>query len=76
MDADRMPGDAEAAGAAAAMAETYGGWTPRPGERVSCSLVWGGGTQEGRVVCRSGQGWLVDTDQGQLLFFGDEIQPL
>ena len=75
MDADRMPGDSEAAGAAAAMAETYG-WTPRPGERVSCPLVFGGGTQEGRVVCRDGQGWLVDTDEGRLLFFGDEIQPL
>jgi len=76
MDADRMPGDAEAAGAAAAMAETYGGWTPRPGERVRCPLAWGGGHQEGQVVCREGYGWLVATEEGRLVLLGHEIQPL
>lgn len=38
MDADRMPGDAEAAGAAAGMAETYGCELPRVGSRIAVRL--------------------------------------
>lgn len=38
MDADRSPGDAEAAGAAAAMRELYGCELPAVGSRVSFRL--------------------------------------
>lgn len=65
----------EAAAAEAAMAEFYGKvWRPSAGERVRCPLAWGGGSQEGTVIGPDGDQWLVQTDEGRLVFFTDELE--
>jgi len=64
----------EAAAAEAAMAEFYGTWRPAEGQRVRCPLAWGGGSQEGTVIGPDGDRWLVQTDEGRLVFFLDEIE--
>jgi hypothetical protein len=66
----------EAAAAEAAMAEFYGTWRPAEGQRVRCPLAWGGGSQEGTVICQEGRGWLVDTAEGRLQFFAAELEVL
>jgi len=73
----------EAAAAQAAMAEFYGSvWRPRPGERVRCPKAFGGGYQEGTVfgldanVNRIGRKdvWLIDTPEGRLALYLDELE--
>ena len=64
----------EAAAAEAAMAETYGHWQPKPGDRVRCPRAFGGGYQEGVVVGPDRDGWLVDTAEGRLLLFTEELE--
>ena len=64
----------EAAAAEAAMAETYGRWTPQPGDRVRCPRAFGGGYQDGTLVCRERNGWLVDTAEGRLALFTEELE--
>jgi streptogramin lyase len=65
----------EAVAAEAAMAEFYGRvWQPQAGQPVRCPLAWGGGSQPGTVICREGNGWLVDTAEGRLAFFTEELE--
>ena len=64
----------EAAAAEAAMAETYGRWNPQPGDRVRCPKAFGGGYQTGTLVCRERNGWLVDTPEGRLALFTEELE--
>ena len=73
----------EAAGAIAGMLEAYGPrWVPRPGDRVRCPRAFGGGYQEGTVygldgnVNRVGHRdiYLVDTPEGRLALFTDELE--
>jgi hypothetical protein len=65
----------EAAGAIAGMTETYGPrWVPRPGDRVRCPRAFGGGYQEGTVFGPERNGWLVDTPEGRLALFTDELE--
>jgi hypothetical protein len=73
----------EAAGAIAGMTETYGPrWVPRPGDRVRCPRAFGGGYQDGTVygldgnVNRVGHRdiYLVDTPEGRLALFTDELE--
>jgi hypothetical protein len=64
----------EYAGAVAGMAETYG-WTPQPGDRVRCPLAFGGGYQNGWVYGREKDGYLVDTAEGRLLMYLEELEP-
>jgi hypothetical protein len=71
MNADTMPGDAEAAAAIAALTFRY---DPRPGDRVRCPKAFGGGYQEGVIACPDLRGWLVDTPEGRLSMFTDELE--
>lgn len=72
---NRHPGDAEAAAAEAAIAEFYGRvWKPKPGDRVRCPRAFGGGFQEGTVYGPEGNGWLVDTPEGRLALFTEELE--
>ena len=73
----------EAAGAIAGMTETYGPrWVPRAGDRVRCPRAFGGGYQDGTVygldgnVNRVGHRdiYLVDTPEGRLALFTDELE--
>ena len=64
----------EAAAAEAAMTETYGRWNPQPGDRVRCPKAFGGGYQTGTLVCRERNGWLVDTAEGRLALFTEELE--
>lgn len=66
----------EYAAAAAGMAETYGIWTPAPGDRVRCPRAFGGGYQNGTVFGRDRMedAWLVDTPEGRLLLFTGELE--
>ena len=64
----------EAAAAEAAMAETYGRWNPQPGDRVRCPKAFGGGYQPGTVVGPHKDGWLVDTAEGRLALFTEELE--
>jgi len=69
MDANRMPGDAEADAAAAGMQETYGRPLPSVGDWVNGSSH--GKTWAGRVVDVSADGSTVvvdlDGEYGQLI---------
>jgi hypothetical protein len=74
MDANRMPGDAEAAAAIAAMGEIYiSGWRPEPGDMVRVPRPFYGTHYIGRVAENVGERWLVDTPDGRLEFLLDEI---
>jgi hypothetical protein len=65
----------EAAAASAAMAEFYGSvWTPQPGDRVRCPRAFGGGYQAGTVHGPERDGWLVDTAEGRLLMYLEELE--
>ena len=69
------PHTREAAAVEAAMAAFYGGvWKPKPGDRVRCPRAFGGGYQEGTVFGREGDGWLVDTPEGRLALFTEELE--
>ncbi len=65
----------EACAAQAAMAEMYGSvWEPKPGDRVRCPRAFGGGYQDGTVVCPERNGWLVDTAEGRLHLYTEELE--
>lgn len=65
----------EAAAVQAAMAELYGTvWRPRPGDRVRCPKAFGGGYQEGTVHGPERNGYLVDTPEGRLLMYLEELE--
>ena len=70
------PHHREAAAAEAAMAEVYGTvWRPRPGERVRVPKAFGGGYQDGVVHSAEPAGtWLVDTAEGRLRLFTEELE--
>jgi len=72
MTTDTMPGDAEASGAIAAMADTYG-WRPTAGDAVRVPRAFGGGYQDGTVAAADRGGWLVDTPEGRLLMYREEL---
>jgi hypothetical protein len=72
MTTDTMPGDAEAAGAIAGMSDTYG-WRPTAGDAVRVPRAFGGGYQDGVVAAADRGGWLVDTPEGRLLMYRDEL---
>ncbi len=75
MDGNRMPGDAEAAAAIAAMGEIYiSGWRPEPGEMVRVPRPFYGTYYIGRVAENVGERWLIDTPDGRLEFLLDEIE--
>lgn len=71
-----MPGDAEAAAAAAHLHEqTISPQRIAPGIRVRCPKAFGGGYQEGVVFCREDDAtWLVDTPEGRLVLFREELE--
>ena len=65
----------EAAAAEAAMAEMYGSvWKPKPGDRVRCPRAFGGGYQDGTVFGAERDGWLVDTAEGRLHLYTEELE--
>ena len=65
----------EAAAAQAAMAEFYGSvWKPKPGERVRVPRAFGGGYQPGTVHGPDEGGYLVDTAEGRLFLYLEEIE--
>jgi hypothetical protein len=75
MDANRMPGDAEAVAAIAAMNEIYiSGWRPEPGDMVRVPRPFYGTSYIGRVAENVGERWLIDTPDGRLEFLLDEIE--
>lgn len=81
MTTDTMPGDAEAAGAIAALADLHG-WSPRPGDAVRVPRAFGGGYQDGVVFGRdpnvnshrSRDIWLIDTPEGRLTLYLEELE--
>lgn len=65
----------EAAAAEAAMAEFYGTvWKPKTGDRVRVPKAFGGGYQPGTVNGPDKDGYLVDTPEGRLFLYLDEIE--
>lgn len=69
------PHYAEAAAASAAMAEFYGSvWKPKPGDRVRCPKAFGGGYQDGTVVGPDRDRYLVDTAEGRLRMYLEELE--
>jgi hypothetical protein len=69
------PHYAEAAAASAAMAEFYGSvWKPKPGDRVRCPRAFGGGYQDGTVHGPEDGAYLVDTAEGRLLLYLEELE--
>ena len=69
------PHHAEYAGAIAGMTETYGSrWVPRRGDRVRCPRAFGGGYQPGTVVGPDRDGYLIDTAEGRLLLYLEELE--
>jgi hypothetical protein len=72
MTTDTMPGDAEAAGAIAALADLHG-WSPAPGAAVRVPRAFGGGYQDGVVATADRGGYLVDTPEGRLLMYREEL---
>lgn len=77
MDADRMPGDAEALGAAAAMRETYGGRTAcghQVGDEFWFQATVGQMPQPGRLVEILEDGRLrMAAVNGQTFVIGTEL---
>jgi hypothetical protein len=71
------PHNREAAAASAAMAETYGSvYRPKPGDRVRCPRAFGGGYQDGTVHGPDGGTYLVDTAEGRLRMYLEELEPI
>jgi hypothetical protein len=69
------PHHAEYAGAIAGMADIYGSrWVPRPGDRARCPRAFGGGYQEGVIAGREDGAYLVDTAEGRLLMYLEELE--
>ena len=67
----------EACAAQDAMAEMYGSaWKPKAGDRVRCPKAFGGGYQDGTVFGAERDGWLVDTAEGRLHLYTEELERL
>ena len=67
----------EAAAAEAAIADFYGTrYRPKPGDRVMCPKAFGGGYQPGVVAAPEGDAYFVDTAEGRLLMYLEELEPL
>jgi hypothetical protein len=67
----------EAAAAEAAIADFYGTvYRPQPGNRVMCPRAFGGGYQPGVVAAPEGDAYLVDTAEGRLLMYLEELEPV
>jgi hypothetical protein len=65
----------EAAAAEAAIAEFYGQvWRPKRGDRVRCPRAFGGGYQEGTVHGPEDGAYLIDTAEGRLLLYLEELE--
>jgi hypothetical protein len=71
------PHHREAAAAEAAIADFYGTvYRPKPGDRVRCPLAFGGGYQTGVIAGPEGDAYLVDTAEGRLLLYLEELEPV
>ena len=67
----------EAAAAEAAIADFYGTvWRPQPGDRVQCPRAFGDGDQPGVIAAIEGDAYLVDTAEGRLLIYLEELEPV
>jgi hypothetical protein len=65
----------EAAAAESAIAEFYGQvWRPKRGDRVRCPRAFGGGYQDGTVHGPEDGAYLVDTAEGRLLMYLEELE--
>ena len=69
------PHHREAAAAQAAIAEFYGtAWKPQRGDAVRCPKAFGGGYQDGTVYGPDDGGYLVDTPEGRLFLYLEELE--
>jgi hypothetical protein len=69
------PHHREAAAAEAAIADFYStAWKPQPGDAVRCPLAFGGGYQGGTVHGPDDGGYLVDTPEGRLFLYLEELE--
>lgn len=69
------PHHREAAAAQAAIAEFYGTvWKPQRGDAVRCPRAFGGGYQDGTVHGTADGGYLVDTPEGRLFLYLEELE--
>ena len=67
----------EAAAAEAAVADFYGTvYRPKPGDRVRCPKAFGGVYQPGVVAAPQDGAYLVDTAEGRLLMYLEELEPI
>jgi len=67
----------EAAAAEVAIADFYGNvYRPKPGDRVRCPKAFGGGYQPGVVAAPQDGAYLVDTAEGRLLMYLEELEPI
>jgi hypothetical protein len=65
----------EAAAAQSAIADFYSKvWKPEPGQRVRCPKAFGGGYQPGVIAGPEDGGYLVDTAEGRLLMYLEELE--
>jgi hypothetical protein len=71
---NRHPGDAEAAGAIAALAETFGRQPWKPGDRVRMELPFVGRYGTGTVVEVNSARVVVDVDGDLLWYYPHELQ--
>jgi hypothetical protein len=57
------------------MAEFYGSvWKPKAGDLVRCPRAFGGGYQAGTVHGPEDGAYLVDTAEGRLLLYLEELE--
>ena len=71
------PHHREAAAAQAAIAEFYGTvWKPQRGDAVRCPRAFGDGYQDGTVYGTADGGYLVDTPEGRLFLYLEELKRL
>ena len=69
------PHHREAAAAQAAIAEFYGTvWKPQRGDAVRCPRAFGGGYQDVTVYCPDDDGYIVDTPEGRLFLYLEELE--
>jgi len=73
-DLNSHPGDAEAAGAIAAMTETFGEYRPTPGDVVIGEPPYSGGRRAGIVRATNGTYCLVEMDGEVLAYYPRELE--
>lgn len=73
-DLNSHPGDAEAAGAIAAMTETFSEYRPTPGDVVIGEPPYIGGRRAGIVRATNGTFCLVEMDGETLAYYPRELE--